>query len=120
MAVTNCNVVTSNLFEKAEFFNISLLITDIGVSMRKSPSFDILSRQSYAISFFQQSSKCKTLHCCPIQIVVISEIFNSFFENFFNCGMNVEILWPCGNLFKYFCKFFFFVSCFMLNIFDRQ
>lgn len=99
MTITNCDLIT-DIFLEHKFRNISLLITYISVSVWKSSSFNILSWKSDSISFVEKRTECETLHCCPIEWLIIIEIFNSFFVDFSYSWMKIEVLWPGCNFFK--------------------
>lgn len=66
MAVGDLHIIRNSLQEK-EFFNISLLVTDQGVALRKRSSLAVLSRNSYAVTFFENRSPAERFQSGPIQ-----------------------------------------------------
>jgi len=84
--------------------NISLLIADQGVPMRKCTSLYVLPRNTNSISLIEKSCPRKALHACPIKRLFLTKIFNSFFVYFTNGRVDVKIGRPRRNFVEQFGK----------------
>lgn len=54
-----------NLVDRA-VVSISVLVENVGVSVRESTSFDVLTREPYMVALVYESSKGKSLSGSPI------------------------------------------------------
>jgi hypothetical protein len=67
MAVANGQPFSIDGFVEIVFLDVSFLVANQSVPVRKSSSFDILAGQPEPVTFLEQSSKSQAFHGGPIQ-----------------------------------------------------